>query len=155
MSKNDKKKQPDYIISSSEKRGGIIYIRDIILTALVWVLYFYFMRDFFWFCGDFFSWSMGGFVDTDLYPRLKILGTIAGYFEALVIMTVLFIGWSVYNVIRYGKKKRRKTSGDLTDKETAEYFHVKQVDLKAWQNSHIMVVHHDGRGAITDVVIEK
>ena len=144
-----------YIIDASEERSTAIYIRDIILTAIVWILYFYFMRDFFVFIGDVFTWAIDGFGDTEQYPNFKILGTILSYLQALAAMTVLFIGWSLYNIIRYGKKKRRKTTTAVEIAQTAQAYSIDAGDLGKWQKSRILVIHHDGRGHITDVVVEK
>ena len=144
-----------YIIDASDDRSAIIQVRDIVLTVLVWVLYVYFMRDFFVFMCDFFSWTFGGFANFDAYPTLKILSTIGGYIEALFLVTVLFIGWSVYNVLRYGKKKRRKSAAPVDVAQTAQAYHVDARDVGTWQKARTLVVHHDKRGHITDVVVEK
>jgi poly-beta-1,6-N-acetyl-D-glucosamine biosynthesis protein PgaD len=150
-----KNRASHYVIDTSLSRSIFIILSDSILTFLVWILYFYLMRDFFYFMYDVFSWASSGFVNTDLYPSFKIIPTIVSYIIALFVLSFLFIGWALYNKARYGKMKRRKSSIPVDIHQLAKVYNVKSSDVSAWQAGRIMVVHHDRRGHITDVLLEK
>lgn len=150
-----KRRRLNFIIYNSKDQSPLIFWRDVILTALVWVLYFYFMRDFFIFVGDLFEWGWNGFRNDQLYPSFRILGTIASYIESLGILTILYVLWSFYNIARYGQKQRRKFSEPVDSEQTAKLFHVSQKEIDNWQKGHVLTVYHDDRGRITEVTVEK
>jgi poly-beta-1,6-N-acetyl-D-glucosamine biosynthesis protein PgaD len=150
-----KRRRLNFIINKSKDHSWLIELRDFILTALVWVLYFYFMRDFFYFVADVFSWAWNGFVDAQIYPSFRIVGTIATYIEALCVTTVIFIAWSFYNMARYGTKKRRRFGPAVDDEELAKGFHLTVDEVKAWHKARVMIVHHDDRGRITDMTVNR
>ncbi len=141
------------IISSTKNLPLIIRIRDVILTILVWVLYFYFMRDFLSFAEDLLTWTSEGFTDADEYYSFRILSTLLSYFEVIILMAVLYVLWSFYNMARYGKKQRRRVQPPVNKEELAKAFHVSLTDVGAWQKAQTMVMHHDRRGRLTEVQV--
>jgi poly-beta-1,6-N-acetyl-D-glucosamine biosynthesis protein PgaD len=146
-----KNERSRHILESKKNLPLIVVIRDIILTIFVWALYLYFMRDFFTFGGDVIHWTFHGFSDSDEYYSFRILSTIISYFEIIIIMEVLFVVWSMYNLLRYGKKKRRSTQPAVKKEELAKAFHVSLEDVGAWQKAQTMVMHHDKRGRLIEV----
>jgi poly-beta-1,6-N-acetyl-D-glucosamine biosynthesis protein PgaD len=144
-----------YIIESPRARPKLIVLRDSILTLLVWVMYFYFMRDFFLFLGDLGMYALQGFQNIEAYPSLKILGTIANYLAVSVGMTVLFLGWSAYNVLRFRNKARRKFRPPVSTQELGDAYHAGAKAVGLWQKARVMVMHHDKQGHLTDVLIQE
>jgi len=148
-----KQERSRYIIESKKNLPILIRIRDVVLTILVWLLYFYFMRDFLIFSGDLLHWTFNGFSEVDEYYSFRILSTLISYFEIIVIMEIVFVLWSMYNMFRYGKKKRRREQPPVNKEELAKAFHVSLTDVSAWQKAQTMVMHHDKRGRLTEVQV--
>lgn len=141
----------DPVIESTGTLPILIRIRDVILTILMWLMYIYFMRNFFAFMGDFFSWVFHGFADAASYPSFQIIGTLTQYFKIIILMGLLFIGWAVYNKVRFGKKKRRLPPAPIEASKIASAYGLKMEDLAAWQESRIMVMHLTPDGRLTKV----
>jgi biofilm PGA synthesis protein PgaD len=142
-----------HIIDSTKNLPLLVRIRDVILTILVWLLYLYFMRDFFAFISDVFDWSFHGFSNAEAYNTFKIMDTIVSYIEIIVVMEVLFVAWSFYNLLRFGKKTRRKAPVPVTTEDIAKKYSLNTQDVDKWQKARSMVMHHDKRGHLVEVEI--
>jgi len=129
----------------------IIRVRDVVLTILMWLMYFYFMRNFFFFFKDLFVWAFNGFGDTTPYESFKIFATLGDYLGIIVISGLVFIGWAVYNKLRYGKKKRRVSHAAVQSDQIAESYGLSSEELAAWQEARVLVMHHDLAGRLTKV----
>ena len=147
-----KKKYTRPVIESTRNLPILVQIRDIVLTILVWILYLYLMRDFFVFSRDVMSWTFHGFNDTETYDSFKIIGTIVSYIEVILVMEILFVVWSLYNLLRFGKKRRRRTPLDVSPEEIAKLYHLDPKDVNKWQKTRVMVMHHDKKGHLTKVL---
>lgn len=141
----------DPVIEAHGTLPILVRIRDIILTAVMWLMYLYFMRNFFFFIKDLGDWAFHGFGDSSPYESFKIIATLADYAEIIFISGWIFIGWAVYNKLRYGKKKRRQAQAPLQQEQLAESYHLKTQELSAWQEARVIVMHHDKTGRLTKV----
>ena len=141
------------IIESSGALSFLVRLRDIILTILMWLMYIYFMRNFFFFMGDFFSWAFHGFGDTSPYESFKIVDTLFQYFEVILVMGLLFIAWAVYNKLRFGKKTRRLQTLPIETEHVASAYGLKQEDLSLWQESRVLMMHHEANGRLSNVEV--
>ncbi len=145
------KAQNRHIIDSTRNLPFLVRVRDVILTILVWLLYFYFIKDFFVFAGDTIDWTFHGFSNTSDYNSFKIVGTIVSYVEVILVMEVLFVAWSFYNLIRYGRKTRRRDPVAVSVEDIAKRYHIDAKDVGKWQRSRTMIMHHDKRGHLVEV----
>ncbi|HEU0118292.1 MAG TPA: poly-beta-1,6-N-acetyl-D-glucosamine biosynthesis protein PgaD [Alphaproteobacteria bacterium] len=144
---------PDrHIIDRSRDIPILIRVRDVLLTIFVWLLYLYLLRDFFTFTGDAIRWTFNGFDNAERYTSLRIISTIVSYFEVILIMEFLYIGWSFYNLLRFGKKSRRRTPPSVTPDEIAKLYSASLKDVNQWQGATTMVMHHDKEGHLLKVV---
>ena len=144
---------PDrHIIEKSRNIPLIVRIRDVLLTIFVWLLYLYFLRDFFTFTGDAVRWTFHGFGDADRYTSLRIVSTIVSYVQVILIMEFMFVAWSFYNLLRFGKKTRRRTPASVTPEEIAKLYGASLKDVQQWQESHTLVMTHDKEGHLLKVV---
>ena len=143
---------PSYIIENSKKLPFMLRLRDLILTVLVWALYIYFMRDFFFFLRDLWNWGSNGFTNADNYDTFRTVESFVIYFEIMALLGFLFIGWSVYNVLRFRNKKRRRASPPVTIEQIAAKSNLDPEDLQEWQEAQTLVVHYDERGHLTDII---
>ena len=146
-----KKQYPD-IIESTRSLPFLLLLRDIILTALCWLLYLYFLRDAFGFFRDAASYVLSGFDNASDYPSFAIIPTIILYAEIIFFSNLLYFIWAQYNKIRYGNKTRRRSAPPVTPDEIATKFKLNQRDVENWQKSQTVIVHHDADGRITNIV---
>jgi poly-beta-1,6-N-acetyl-D-glucosamine biosynthesis protein PgaD len=143
---------PDrHIIDSRRELPILIRVRDLFLTVFVWLLYLYFLKDFFSFTGDALRWTFNGFDNADNYTSLRIIGTIVSYVQIIVIMQLLFVGWSFYNLLMYGKKKRRKNPTPVSAEDIATLYSSSLDDVHQWQEAHTLIMHHDKEGNLLKV----
>lgn len=141
------------VIDNPTKLPALVYFRDWVLTALCWVMYLLFLQDFFWFMRDIVMWALDGFTQTDRYGSFKIIGTIIIFIQIIIIVDVIYIGWSFYNMLRFGRRTRRRSSPPVTVEQLAERFKQSPDDVTAWQQSKTLVMHLDKRGHLTRVVV--
>ena len=141
------------IIERTGSLSLLVRLRDIILTILMWLMYIYFMADFFFFMEDLFSWAWNGFGDITPYEGLNMVGTLFDYFKVILGMGLLFIGWAVYNKLRFGKKTRRKQPQHVEQAQLASSYGLKPEELALWQDARSLVMHHDDSGRLSKVEV--
>jgi biofilm PGA synthesis protein PgaD len=144
-----------YIISESEDVSILIRLRDLLLTAALWIIYFYFIRDAFPFVADLARWAFHGFDDVDQYPDLRIVPTIETYGQVLGAMVALYLGWAIYNMLRFRGRNRRKPRTNVTSEDLANMYGFSVETVESWQDASSLVMHHDDHGHLTDVKIVK
>jgi poly-beta-1,6-N-acetyl-D-glucosamine biosynthesis protein PgaD len=141
---------PD-ILETSKSLPFLLLLRDVVLTALCWLLYLYFLRDAFGFFMDVAMWAINGFVGAEAYDSFKIVDTIVTYAEIIVVMNAVYIARAVYNNIRFGKETRRRNSPAVTADEIASRLRVNPREMESWRKAKILVIHHDKDGHITSI----
>lgn len=146
------KEQYPHIIESSRSLPFLLLLRDIILTALCWLLYIYFLRDAFAFFRDVGLYVASGFQGYDTYPTFAIIDTLILYIEIIALSNGVYFLWAMYNKLRYGNKNRRRAAPVVTSEEIATRFKLNQRDVEGWQKAQTLVVHHDKEGRITNIV---
>ena len=139
------------ILETSKSLPFLLLLRDMILTALCWLLYLYFLRDAFSFFMDVALWTINGFADAQAYDSFKIVDTIVLYAEIIVVMNAIYISWAIYNNIRFGKETRRKSSPAVTADEIASRLRVPPREMEGYRKAKILVVHHDKDGRVTSI----
>lgn len=143
--------QQDYVIESPRLLPFLIWLRDLILTLIVWALYIYLMQDFFYFITDIWHWAVGGFGDTSVYDSFRNVKTLKNYTMFVNIICVLFMFWSAYNIFRFAGKTRRRMAKIVSPADVADYYRVSQRQVMAWQKAGTLVIHHDGNGRLLEV----
>jgi poly-beta-1,6-N-acetyl-D-glucosamine biosynthesis protein PgaD len=142
-----------YLITESEDVSVLIRVRDILLTAALWIIYLYFIKDSFPFVEDLFTWIFHGFDDMSQYQNLKIMTTIQAYGQVAGVMTVVYLGWAIYNMLRFRGRQRRKPRAFVAPEDLANMYGFSTETVVAWQDANKLVMHHDGEGHLTDVKI--
>jgi poly-beta-1,6-N-acetyl-D-glucosamine biosynthesis protein PgaD len=139
------------IIETSKSLPFLLLLRDVILTALCWLLFLYFLRDAFGFFMDVALWAINGFVGAEAYDSFRIVDTIILYVEIIVVMNAVYIGWAIYNNVRFGKETRRRASPAVTADEIASRLRVNPREMESWRKAKILVIHHDKEGRVTSI----
>lgn len=124
---------------------------------LVWILYFYLMRE---------ALAQGYALlrqapDWLFYngPRpflpviASFLDTIGTYGLVILVNSAALIGWAIYNNLRYRGKHRRLAAPLVTPADLATLYHVPVSDITSWQNARILKIQHAGDGSLTRVII--
>jgi len=146
-----KKYNPKIIDESAHSLPFLLLVRDIILTALCWLLFIYFLRDAFQFFADVFTYAMDGFTGAENYESFKIVDTLILYIEIILITNGIYILWAIYNKLRFQGKTRRRTAPSVTADEIATRFKLNPRDIESWQKSQILVVHHEKNGRVASI----
>ena len=69
------------------------------------------------------------------------------YFLVVVLIGVILIGWSIYNLLRFRHHERRTHQPDpLTQGQLAGFFGVEEEQVRRWQTSRRIVMDHDEQG---------
>jgi poly-beta-1,6-N-acetyl-D-glucosamine biosynthesis protein PgaD len=151
----DKSSYEHYIITESSDVSIWIRMRDIILTVALWVIYVYFIRDSWPFVKELGEWAFHGFDDISQYPDLKIVAMIQAYGQVAVVMTVIYLGWAIYNMLRFRGRQRRKPRAFVAPEDLANMYGFSTETVEAWQEASSLIMHHDPEGHLTDVKIVK
>ena len=150
---NDKLSYEHYIIDASDDVSIWIRLRDIILTVALWAIYLYFIRDAWPFVVQLVQWAMNGFDDLSQYSDLKIVPTIQSYGQVAAVMTTIYLGWAIYNMLRFRGRQRRKPRAAVAPEDLASMYGFSTETVEAWQEASSLVMTHDTQGHLTDVKI--
>jgi biofilm PGA synthesis protein PgaD len=121
-----------------------------LLTLLIWVMFFFFMRPLIGLVGWFFGLQL--FTDVMIvhggYQALiELLGI---YFGIIVCMGLILEGWALYNLLRYGRNEKRiRQPVPVSIAEQARHFEVAAEQLAHWQTLSFLVLEHDDQGNLT------
>jgi len=142
---------PSLIIDKSRSRPAWARRRDWVLTALMWLLYLYLVREA---LGDMvdlvtesFEWVAGG--QRPYLPAIsRFLRTLQNYGIVILANGVILIAWALYNQLRFrGQADRRDIRASVSVADLAALYEVPAADVAIWQQSRILVMRHapDGR----------
>lgn len=124
------------------------------LTLVAWAVWVYLWLP----LVTFVAWYLGfrTFIREIVIPDpATMVSTGLVYLGIVAALALLLIGWSRYNLRRFGGEDRRRHVGLLTDEELLEAFHVAPETLSALRTSRIMTVHHDEDGGVQDVQTDR
>jgi poly-beta-1,6-N-acetyl-D-glucosamine biosynthesis protein PgaD len=122
-----------------------------LLTVLFWGLFGYFIRPLLTMA----AWSIGYWRFHDVmiegHGFNHLLRLLAIYGIIIASISLSLIGWSIYNLIRYGYHEKRKTSPPpVTPEMLAEYFEIDPEDVRIWQDTDRLVLDFDSSGRIVE-----
>src|SRR5262245_28995901 len=137
------KEYPEIIESTTYRLPFLLVLRDIILTALCWLLFIYFVRDALTFFSDVWDYMANGFANADKYASFSIVDTIVTYGKIILITNAVYALWAIYNKLRFSGKTRRRNAPPVTSEEIASRFKLNQRDIESWQKTQSLVMHHD------------
>jgi biofilm PGA synthesis protein PgaD len=140
------------IIEEARQRPLWARLRDIALTAALWLLYAYLIRDFLMFLAEAVAWLLGlGPVPPRAQLALPLFPTLGSYAMIALMNALALISWALYNQMRFRGRERRKASPFVTPADMARMYGVTAEEVAAWQQARILIVHHDGDGGLVGV----
>jgi len=129
--------------------------RDWVLSALMWLLYLYLVREALVDAADLLnsalSWAFGTGARPVL-PRLSaVLLTLRQYAVVALANGAVLIAWARYNQSRFRGRERRGAHPLVTVADLAELYRVPEADVARWQQARILVMRHDPDGTLGGV----
>jgi len=126
--------------------------RDGVLTLGMWLAYLWLISDSFVLLGHVWGWLVRHNARPGELSRFfALLETIQSYTVVIIVNATLFVGWALYNQVRFRGKERRKAAPALTIAELAEFYHRPAAEIATWQDARIATVTHDATGQIEAV----
>jgi biofilm PGA synthesis protein PgaD len=120
------------------------------LTLIAWVIWMYLWLP----VVTLVAWYLGVriFVREIVIPDPRtMLAVSIGYLLVVVIMGIVLLVWSQYNLRRFGGHDRRRTPPPVTDRETLDWFVISPEKLHGFRSGYSIIVEHDEEGAIVSV----
>jgi poly-beta-1,6-N-acetyl-D-glucosamine biosynthesis protein PgaD len=141
------------IITSSGNVSWFIRLRDAVLTIMLWLVYVYLLHDCYYFILDIYHWLHDGDGTAKAYPKLRIFEILSDYGASLLVMASTFIGWALYNRLRFSNKKRRKRADPIMVQDLGNFYKLDPEDLEFWQKKRSLIVHNDQKGRVVKVEV--
>jgi len=143
------------IIDKASKRPSWTRRLDWVLSALMWLLYLYFIRealiDLYCLMEDSLQWAFAGAERPDLPTISRFLDTLENYGIVVVANGAALIGWALYNQIRFRGRDRHRAGEPVTVVDLAALYGISAEDITDWQESRILVMEHDVDGTLLKV----
>lgn len=97
------------------------------------------------------AWWLGArqFIGEIIVPETRtMIAAGVTYFGIVLCLAVVLVGWSRYNLRRYGPRGRRQAPPVTEDGQIAGYFRVTEEDLRMARDARVMVIHHAETGDV-------
>jgi biofilm PGA synthesis protein PgaD len=97
------------------------------------------------------AWWLGAtrFFGEIVVPETRtMLTALATYLAIVACLGVALIGWSRYNLRRFGPRGRRQAPPVVADAAIAEHFQVSDEDLRRGREARTLVIHHTDAGDV-------
>ncbi len=121
------------------------------VTFLFWVVWFYLWMP----LVTLIAWTFGLQV---VYEHMIVLEGWKGlsrlltfYFTTITALGFVFIGWALYNNIRFRNKKRRGNGGRVEVQDLVDFYHVGPEMVAKGSQSKRVVVHFNPEGGIVNM----
>jgi biofilm PGA synthesis protein PgaD len=144
------------IIDRSATRSAWNRSSDWVLTAIVWALYLYMIRDAVTELGYLISESLNrtfvGIARSPMMGTANVFDTLRLYGVIVLANAAVLIGWALYNQLRFRGRERRKARRLVTVDDLATLYQLPAEDISKWQTSRILKMRHNGDGILEAVV---
>jgi poly-beta-1,6-N-acetyl-D-glucosamine biosynthesis protein PgaD len=97
------------------------------------------------------AWWLGAtqFVGEIVVPETRTMLRVGVmYFAIVLCVAAVLVGWSRYNLRRYGSRGRRQAPPVTPDAAIAAYFRVSDEDLRIGRGARTLVIHHTDAGEV-------
>jgi biofilm PGA synthesis protein PgaD len=123
----------------------------------MWLLYLYFIREaligIYGLLIESFAWAFAEAERPDLPTISAFVRTLEE--EGVIILAngAILIAWALYNQVRFRGPDRRRTPTPTSVADLAELYGLPAEDVAAWQQSRILLMHHEPNGTLGEVII--
>jgi biofilm PGA synthesis protein PgaD len=129
---------------------------DWVLSAAMWLLYLYFIRealvDVYYLAEDSLQWALAGAERPELPTIRRFLDTMENYGIVVLANGGALITWALYNQIRFRGRDRHRPGESVSATDLSELYGIPVEEIVAWQGSRILEMHHDDAGTLVKVV---
>lgn len=120
------------------------------LTLVAWVIWMYLWLP----VVTIVAWYLGvrTFIREIMLPdRAVVLALVLSYLAVIVVMGVILVVWSQYNLRRFRGLERRRASPPVTDQEILEWFQCSSENMERLRVEKSVTVEYDEEGGILAV----
>jgi len=128
-----------------------IVLRDLVLTAIAWIVIVQSMRYGLYLLYDYFSPPAFEFTRTKLPQFLEIWNPLKGFVLDAVLLVIWLSFWAFYGTRRFRTKPPTPQPSALPVSEHARYLGVNETDVAIWKTYRIAVVHFNADTKIVSV----
>jgi biofilm PGA synthesis protein PgaD len=125
------------------------------LSVVMWLLYLYFIRealyDLYYLVEDSLQWAFTGAARPDLPTISRFLDTLENYGLVVLANGAALILWALYNQIRFRGRDRHRAGKSVEASDLSELYGIPVAEIAIWQESRILVMHHDPDGTLVRV----
>jgi biofilm PGA synthesis protein PgaD len=149
---------PTLIIERPHHRPAWARGIDVILSAVIWLLYFYLIRevfhDLYLVTNETIYWMFDGRPRPSVPEISDFLRTVRIYTGVILANGWLLILWALYNQVRFRGRRQPAPASAVTVDDLAALYRLSAEDIARWQGSRIMVMEHDPEGALVRVSLK-
>jgi len=121
-------------------------MRDNVFTAVMWAVYLYLWVP----LVSLFAWLLGFEFAYDVMIRsggAQDLGGILFVYGIIVLVIIAMVAtWSLGNLLRYGKMRRRHAAAELSIAQMAEFFEVELAAVEQLRSTQSVSIEFDAEG---------
>jgi biofilm PGA synthesis protein PgaD len=132
-----------------------VHARDLVLSAAMWLLYVWLIReafiDFYLLIEQGGAWLFRHASRPDMPMVFRFLHTLAIYGEVALLNGLLLIAWALYNRHRFGGRDQRKALASLSHADLAARYDCSAEQIALWQDSRSMAISHTTTGKLIAV----
>jgi biofilm PGA synthesis protein PgaD len=130
--------------------------RDWVLSALMWLLYLYLIRealiDVYDLADESVEWAFAGAEPPYLSAISHLLDTMQDYGIVVLANGAILIIWALYNQFRFRRPDRRGPGNPVSVADLAGLYGFPADEIADWQRSRILVMEHDPDGTLVGVI---
>ena len=128
-----------------------IVFRDLVLTAIAWIVIVQSMRYGFYLLYDYFSPPMFELTRAKFPQFLDLWNPLKGFVLDAVLLVIWLAFWAFYGTRRFRTKLPTPQPSPLPISEHARYLAMKEADLAVWKTYRIAAVHFNADNKIVSV----
>ena len=140
------------IINRSSTQPAWTRALDMVLSALVWLLYLFLIRqaliDLYYLATESFAWLFAG-ADRPSAPTLgRLFDTLRDYAMVIVANGATLILWARYNQLRFSGQHQRGNGNPVSVHDLAALYRLPADDVASWQAARILTMQHHADGTL-------
>lgn len=137
--------------SAKQKPSLLVFIRDIVLTILMWIFFLYLIEDVFGGAVTLKNWFFSENEPAELSRLVAVLKTLMSYGATIFLIGGLLVVWALYNKLYFGRKQRRKSIPPTDTTEIARMFRIPIEQVEDMKSANHILLEHAKNGRITHI----